>query len=60
MSLGRRPETMKIVERVYRRLSSLRKDLTNNLFNCNAPLDHAYLRLDSLRYVFRGGHCYEI
>jgi hypothetical protein len=54
MSLGRRPETMKIVERMYRRLSSLRKDLTNNFFNCNAPLDHARRRLDSLRYVFRG------
>jgi hypothetical protein len=45
---------MKIVERMYRRLSSLRKDLTNNLFSGNAPIAHVHRRLSSLRYVLRG------
>jgi hypothetical protein len=40
---------MKIVERMYRRLSGLRKDLHNNPFDWNAPLGHVHHRLDSLR-----------
>ncbi len=43
---------MKIVGRMYRRLSSLRRDLTKNHFDCNAPLDHVHRRLDSLRYIY--------
>jgi Domain of unknown function (DUF4252) len=45
---------MKFTERMYRRLSSLRWDLTNNLFDCNAPLNHDHRRLDSLGFISRG------
>jgi hypothetical protein len=45
---------MKILERMYRRLSSLRKDMTNNLFDWDVSLDHVHRRLDSLRYIFQG------
>jgi glutamate:Na+ symporter, ESS family len=39
---------------MYRRLSSLRKGLTNNPLTYNAPLGHIRRRLDSLRYIFGG------
>jgi hypothetical protein len=52
VSFRRRPETISIAARVYRRLSSLRDSLANNRLADNTPLHHVRRRLDSLRYIF--------